>query len=167
MVRQYAYTCARSLPESTDIERIDYHIIMFLNNPQVIATTHFLDASLVYGATGQTAGNLRSFRAGRMRAQLTRDGRMFMPNVNTPTQSCNVATNSEVCYRAGEPYAAFDLRKTKKRKNKTFPSAIIALRSRVSRFDPRGKRVCSIIIVPSNCSLVISHFAAETSYNNL
>jgi len=55
----------------------------------------------VYGATGQTAGNLRSFRAGRMRAQITRDGRMFMPNVNTPTQSCNVATNTEVCYRSG------------------------------------------------------------------
>lgn len=68
----------------------------------MIATTHFLDASLVYGATGQTAGNLRSFRAGRMRAQITRDGRMFMPNVNTPTQSCNVATNSEVCYRSGK-----------------------------------------------------------------
>ncbi|XP_027853231.2 peroxidase-like [Aphis gossypii] len=69
---------------------------------KVIATTHFLDASLVYGATGQTAGNLRSFRAGRMRAQITRDGRMFMPNVNTPTQSCNVATNTEVCYRSGD-----------------------------------------------------------------
>lgn len=74
---------------------IDFFIV------QVIATTHFLDASLVYGATGQTAGNLRSFRAGRMRAQITRDGRMFMPNVNTPTQSCNVATNTEVCYKSG------------------------------------------------------------------
>lgn len=69
-----------------------------------IAVTSFLDASLLYGSDSTTANHLRSFTNGKLRTQIGPNGRSYLPNVQNPTQFCNVPNDDSVCYETGNYY---------------------------------------------------------------
>ncbi|XP_037296938.1 peroxidase [Manduca sexta] len=63
--------------------------------------TAFLDTSFLYGSTDSQAKQLRTMVGGRMKT-VTRNGQEWPPQVPQPTQICNVQSNTESCYLAGD-----------------------------------------------------------------
>jgi hypothetical protein len=66
----------------------------------MVAVTHYLDSSNVYGSSQQVADSIREFQGGRLRVEL-KYGRQFPPSNNNKSALCDHVTESEACYLAG------------------------------------------------------------------
>ncbi|XP_068081947.1 peroxidase-like [Anabrus simplex] len=64
--------------------------------------THFLDLSMVYGSEPSRTLELREMSGGRLKSQLSKDGRIFLPSVRDPPAECDVASSTDTCYQAGD-----------------------------------------------------------------
>ncbi|XP_063226518.1 peroxidase-like [Bacillus rossius redtenbacheri] len=68
---------------------------------QIVASTHFLDASVLYGSTAELASSLREFQGGRLRT-VVKHGRPFPPSAPNKTAVCDNVTPDEACYLTGD-----------------------------------------------------------------
>ncbi|XP_043490799.1 peroxidase-like [Polistes fuscatus] len=68
---------------------------------QLTSVTHYLDLSIVYGSTDQVANNVRARIAGRLRVDI-RDNREWLPSAENKSAICNIDSQDEICYAAGD-----------------------------------------------------------------
>lgn len=68
---------------------------------QLTVVNHFLDLSVVYGNTDQVNQQVRQFQGGRLRVDI-RHGKQWPPRAANASASCNVQTQDEPCYLAGD-----------------------------------------------------------------
>ncbi|XP_015600700.1 peroxidase isoform X2 [Cephus cinctus] len=71
---------------------------------QLTVVTHFLDMSMIYGSNDQTVANLRAGIGGRMNVDI-RNHRQWPPASNNKTGTCDIQSDNEVCYQAGDARA--------------------------------------------------------------
>lgn len=75
----------------------------------------FIDGSMIYGTEKNAAENLREFRGGRLRMQLTPDNRTLLPPSTDPNDGCNRETErrrGRYCFAAGDARANENLHLT-------------------------------------------------------
>ncbi|XP_063992692.1 peroxidase-like isoform X2 [Diachasmimorpha longicaudata] len=68
---------------------------------QITMVTQFLDLSLVYGSSDQTAMNLRALVGGRLRTEI-RSQREWPPTNPNASMACDIRSSNDVCYVAGD-----------------------------------------------------------------
>ncbi|XP_058116226.1 peroxidase-like [Anopheles ziemanni] len=68
---------------------------------QLSSVTAFLDLSVVYGNSVNQSNGLRSFAGGRLKVE-ERDGKHWPPHHPNGTRTCDVESESEVCYLTGD-----------------------------------------------------------------
>ncbi|XP_049772469.1 peroxidase-like [Schistocerca cancellata] len=70
---------------------------------QMNAATHYLDGSAVYGSTAARTRALREGNGGRLKVQVKGGNEKgFLPASSSPTEACQVDSDTEVCYHAGD-----------------------------------------------------------------
>ncbi|XP_017886411.1 uncharacterized protein LOC108628767 isoform X2 [Ceratina calcarata] len=82
---------------------------------QLNQVTAFIDGSTVYGSDAGTARDLREFVGGRLRMQLTPDGRSLLPPSKNPNDGCNrdvEKARGRYCFSAGDARANENLHLT-------------------------------------------------------
>lgn len=67
---------------------------------QLVAVTHYMDASLVYGSNLQVANSLREGIGGRLIVSV-RHGRHWPPSANNKSATCDNQDDDEPCYQFG------------------------------------------------------------------
>ncbi|XP_014291722.1 peroxidase [Halyomorpha halys] len=68
---------------------------------QIVTVSHYMDASLVYGSTPETAAALRQGFGGRLVVEV-RDGRQWPPPAANKSATCETQDDDEPCYRFGD-----------------------------------------------------------------
>ncbi|XP_015118166.1 peroxidase [Diachasma alloeum] len=68
---------------------------------QITMVTQFLDLSLLYGSSDQTAMNLRALVDGRLKTEI-RSQREWPPTNLNASMSCDIRSPNDVCYVAGD-----------------------------------------------------------------
>ena len=59
-----------------------------------------MDLSVVYGNSDNDIANLRARRGGRLRVDV-RSNREWLPQTTNKTGTCDVQSEAEICYAAG------------------------------------------------------------------
>lgn len=67
----------------------------------MVSVTHWMDASLVYGATQQVSDTIRERVGGRLRVELKDHHRPFPPTARNKTAVCDILSEREPCYQFG------------------------------------------------------------------
>ncbi|XP_046682531.1 peroxidase-like [Homalodisca vitripennis] len=68
---------------------------------QLVAVTHYMDASFVYGSTNEVAVRLREGHGGLLRVDV-RDNRPWPPAAVNKSAACDTQTEDEPCYQFGD-----------------------------------------------------------------
>nr|CAD7575755.1 unnamed protein product [Timema californicum] len=68
---------------------------------QIVAVTHFMDCSIIYGSSKQQTDSLREWKGGRLRMEY-RHGKGFPPSSTNKSSICDHISEQEACYVAGD-----------------------------------------------------------------